>query len=150
MNSYITNQEVDESKVWEYFQFILRPHTLIHIQLLSEILLRSPEDPYRHLFTLVKEYNLECFQITVKLRKHDVIFYYLDLEAPIIFIPLLTSKIEYQIYRRFSTISKILKTNLSTEFNQDIVVRLIQITEKALNWLKNSSASYSKNFKVIV
>jgi len=133
MNSYITNQKVDERKVWEYFQFILRPHTLIHIQLISELILRPLEDSYGHFFTLIKEYHLECFQITVKLKKHDVILYYLDLETPIIFIPLLTNKIEYQKYRRFSTISKVLKTHLSTEFNQDIEVRLIQVPKKALN-----------------
>ena len=133
MNSYIRNQEVDERKVWEYFQFILRPHTLNKVQLLSELITKSPKDPYRHLITLIKEYHLECYQIAVKLKKHDVILYYLDLETPIIFIPLLTNKIEYQKYRRFSIISKILKTHLSMEFNQDLEVRIIQITENTLN-----------------
>ena len=133
MNSYIRNQEVDERKVWEYFQFILRPHTLNKVQLLSELIIKSPKDPYRHLITLIKEYHLECYQIAVKLKKHDVILYYLDLETPITFIPLLTNKIEYQKYRRFSIISKILKTHLSMEFNQDLEVRIIQITENTLN-----------------
>ncbi|MHA1444673.1 MAG: DNA methyltransferase [Candidatus Hodarchaeales archaeon] len=129
MNSYITSQRVNERKVWDYFQFILRPHTLDNVQLLSELNLRSPKDPYGHLFTLIKDYHLECYQITVKLKKHDVILHYLDLETPIVFIPLLKNEIEYQTFRRFSTISKVVKTHLSTEFNQDLEVRLIQITE---------------------
>ncbi len=133
MNSHITNQKIVERKVWEYFQFILRPHTLINIQLLPNLVLRSPKDPHGYFFTLIKEYHLECYQITVKLKKHEVILHYLDLETPIVFIPLFTNEIEYQTYRRFFTISKIVKTNLSIEFNQDLEVRLIQIAETTSN-----------------
>ncbi len=129
MNSYVTNQEVNESKVWDYFQFILKPHSLVNIQFLSELILSPPKALYRSFFSLINEYNLECYQITAKLKKNDVIIYYLDLETPIVFIPLSKSEIEFQTFRRISTISKVIKSNLSIEFNQDLEVRLIQIVE---------------------
>ncbi|MHA1541743.1 MAG: DNA methyltransferase [Candidatus Hodarchaeales archaeon] len=129
MNSHITNQEVDESKVGDYFQFILKPHSLINIQTLSELILRPPEDMYRSIFSLISEYNLECYQITVKLKKNEVIIYYLDLETPIVFIPLQTNEIEYQTFKRVFTISKVIKSNLSLDFNQELEVRFILITE---------------------
>lgn len=129
MNPHITNQEVDESKVGDYFQFILKPHSLINIQTLSELILRPPEDMYRSIFSLISEYNLECYQITVKLKKYEVIIYYLDLETPIVFIPLQTNEIEYQTFKRVFTISKVIKSNLSLDFNQELEVRFILITE---------------------
>jgi DNA modification methylase len=84
---------------------------------------------YRSLFSLISEYNLECYQITVKLKKNEVIIYYLDLESPIVFFPLQTNEIGYQTFNRVSTISKVIKSNLSIEFNQELEVRFIQMAE---------------------
>ena len=88
---------------------------------------------YRFLFYLISEYNLECYQITVKLKKNEVIIYYLDLETPIVFIPLQTNEIDNQTFKRVSTISKVIKSNLSLEFNQELEVRFIQVSQYASN-----------------
>jgi DNA modification methylase len=68
----------------------------------------------------------------VKLKKNEVIIYYLDLETPIVFIPLQTDVIEYRKFKRVSTISKVIKSNLSVEFNQELEVRFIQIVDYSL------------------
>jgi DNA modification methylase len=133
MNSHFTNQEVLERKVGDYFQFILKPHSLINIQTLSELIQRPPQAMYRFLFSLISEYNLECYQITVKLKKNEVIIYYLDLETPIVFIPLQTNEIDNQTFKRVSTISKVIKSNLSLEFNQELEVRFIQVSQYTSN-----------------
>ena len=133
MNSNISNQKKDESKVWDYFQFILKPYSMTNVQFLSEPILELLEARYRPIFDLINEYNLNCYQIKVKLNQNDIVVYYLDLETPIVFIPVLTNEIQYQDYKRIIKISKAIKTNLSMEFNQDLEVRIIQTLENSSN-----------------
>ncbi|PWI48028.1 hypothetical protein CEE45_09005 [Candidatus Heimdallarchaeota archaeon B3_Heim] len=115
------------NKIWKYFEFISRPHTLLQVFSL-DYLLKDPENAsFKKVWELIKHNNLNCFQIELQIQKKIIIIFYLDLETPLIFIPVLNDSINNQNYFLFLLVTKSIRSHLATRYNQELESILINI-----------------------
>ncbi len=114
-----------------FFNIITHPNILEAIYPLEKLKESTNNHHLQFLRNLLFEKNLECFKLIGKKNTNPWEVYYVDLEIPILFFPVLTDKISLEKFQRFSSIVKTIKTNLLTIYNQEI--------ESLFIWLKQDS-----------
>lgn len=118
MNLRYQNDNNLRKETGHYFRFITQPSSLKSITPLKILIYESEYDQVHSLWRLLSERNLECFKLTGQERGFLWRIYFIDLETPILFYPILQNKISLNLYNQFSAIAKIIKSNLLNFYNQ--------------------------------
>jgi DNA modification methylase len=131
MNSLSKDRNITTNQIWDYFELICLPHSLKNVLSLKD-LLKNPENAiFMKFWEYIKQNNLYCFQITIRIKKQELIFFYLDLETPLIYIPLLTNNIDPEKLSLFLSAAKTIRSQLGTIYNQEIEDYLINIASES-------------------
>ncbi len=130
MNS--SKQLVDVShEIREYFELISYPHTLLHTFSFPSLLIDAENSSFKGFWELIERNNLSCYQLVLKIQDHQLSCFYLDLETPLIFIPLIENLIEQETLSLFLLFLKSVRSQLLTIYNQEIEELLINIVEES-------------------
>jgi DNA modification methylase len=129
MNSSTNTNNTAPEETWSYFEFICHPFPLIQIKSLNKLLSKTDSKILQGLGTLLNNNNLECFQIKVKCEEEFVFIFYLDIENPLIFLPVSSDKIEIKTLNPFLKVAKVIRSVLSNQFNQQSEILLIRVKE---------------------
>ncbi|MHA1995380.1 MAG: DNA methyltransferase [Candidatus Hodarchaeales archaeon] len=130
MNSLSNGQKDTANEIWDYFEFICRPHSLRKVFSLEDLLKNPENTAFGKFWEIIAQNNLNCFQVEIRIKKQDLIFYYLDLETPLVFIPVLTKSIDPQRFSLFLSATKTIRSHLGTIYNQEIEYLLINIANE--------------------
>ncbi|MHA2097013.1 MAG: DNA methyltransferase [Candidatus Hodarchaeales archaeon] len=131
MNSISNDPKDTTNELWKYFELISRPHALLHILSLDDLLRKPENSHFKKFWELIRKNNLKCFRIDVRVHKRNFSYYYLDLETPLIFIPLLSKSIEHQSLTLFLSLLKSIRSHLVTQYNQETEDFLINIADES-------------------
>ncbi|MFX1507875.1 MAG: hypothetical protein ACFFDC_17445, partial [Promethearchaeota archaeon] len=103
-----------------YFEFITRPIELKAIIPLKNLINLSQDENLTRFWKALQQKNLECFQLVCGEIQSPVDVFYIDLETPVIFQPLLNNSITLKSSQKFSSMVKNIKSNLMRFYNQEI------------------------------
>lgn len=131
MNSLSNDPQDQITEIWRYFEVVSHPHILINIRSLDDLLENPENENFREFWELIKNNNLSCFQIDVEIQKQNFSYYYLDLETPFVFLPILSNSIEQKRLVLLLSILKTIRTQLITQYNQEMEELLINIADES-------------------
>ena len=112
-----------------YFNIITHPNILEAIYPLKQIKSSTNNHHLLFLLNLLSERNLECFKLVGKKNTNTWEAFYIDIETPILFLPVLTDKISLDKFQQFSSIARSIRTNLSSVYSQDVESLIICLKE---------------------
>ncbi len=112
-----------------YFTFITQPSQLSAIIPLKDLIYNSQDENLKQFWKTLLEKYLECFQLVCRERGSLIDAYYIDLETPVLFQPVLKDSISLKIAQKFSLMVKTIKSNLMNWYNQEIESYFIWIKE---------------------
>ncbi|MFW9903856.1 MAG: DNA methyltransferase [Candidatus Thorarchaeota archaeon] len=110
-----------------FFEFITQPIKLSTIIPLKNLINLSQDENLTKFWITLLQKNLECFQLVCGEIGLTIDVFYIDLETPVIFQPLLNNSITLEIGQKFSLMVKNIKSNLLNYYNQEIESLFIQI-----------------------
>ena len=126
--STISPIEISEETL-SFFKFLTHPFPLIRVISLDKLISKTDSENLQELWILVSNNNLECFQISVKYENKNVSLFYLDIENPLLFLPVSSDKIGIQEFSSFLKVARSIKSVLSNRFNQKLEIILIYTTK---------------------
>ncbi|MHA1941790.1 MAG: DNA methyltransferase [Candidatus Hodarchaeales archaeon] len=130
MNSTSTKFKLGNQKIWEFFDFISAPYKLKTLFELSETREVDEKPEIKSLLDLTNQQNLTCFQLCVESKKAKIDLYYIDIETPIVFYFTPSKIIGRESIRVFSTVSKGIRHNLATYYNQESEINILHYNPK--------------------
>ena len=113
----------------EYFQFITQPIELKSIIPIKDLINLSKDENFSSFWITVLEKNLQCFRLICE-EDGQIDVYYIDLETPVLFQPLLKNSISLENGQKFSLVVKTIKSNLMNNYNQEIESMFILIKKE--------------------
>lgn len=103
-----------------FFNFITQPSELKTVHSLQEIQQSTNDDRLHYLWNLFNEKNIQCFKLSGVDKNHGWEIFYADKEIPLIFFPIFKKQIPRQQLKQFFDIVKLIKTNLSNSYSQNL------------------------------
>jgi len=110
----------------DYFHFITHPIELEAIIPIKDLIDLSKDENLSSFWITLLEKNLQCFHLICE-EDGPIDVFYIDLETPVLFRPLLNNCISLEIGQKFSFIVKTIKSNLMNNYNQEIESMFILI-----------------------
>ncbi|UCE15007.1 MAG: hypothetical protein JSV04_07460, partial [Candidatus Heimdallarchaeota archaeon] len=99
---------------------------------------KSEYNQVHSLWLLLAERNLECFKLIGQEKDSPWKIYFIDLETPILFYPILQNEISLNLFKQFSFIVRIIKSNLLNFYNQE--------SESMFIWIKKDTIDAPDSF----
>ncbi|MFX0206254.1 MAG: DNA methyltransferase [Candidatus Hodarchaeota archaeon] len=120
-----------EKETQRYFTFITQPSDLKSTVSLEKLFQYTKDENLQYLWKLFSERNLNCFKLKYQENSSLKEVYYVDLETPVLFYPVLRESIPFNTAYSFLSIAKIIKSNLLNFYSQEI--------ESLFIWIKRET-----------
>ena len=109
-----------DGEIKKFFEFITQPIKLKAIVPIEDLINLSQDEYLTNFWIALQKKNLECFKLICEENEFAIDVFYIDLETPVIFQPLLNNSITLEISQKFSSLVKNIKSNLMKFYSQEI------------------------------